>query len=762
MLRWSLRTQIIVALLLAAILPLIPRLLADIAVTQDNTLDNVRSFAVESGERRRLGMTDDFETVLSTISSFIRDTDNNIALVQALSIRDAIGTSNISRQLASKAEELLNTELVNLEAQQINSALIVSTDGTVIASAIAPDAELLFPDLNISESEIFEIAQTMGAQGRSQRLFFIESAGGVQMEVINIIADADDAVLGYLISELNLNNIVFNNLQSGNTPLQSYSFLVLPGGNRFLALQDDIDANRISLDTEAVQAATNQQASDVLVYATGSGSNQRQVVGYYAPVEVQDSAFSLITEVDLTDINIANTAALTRILVPLLLINLVIIFIVGLWLSQRIIRPMRDLQTAMSDMNRGNLNTPVEAVNRIDEFGALATSFVDMRQQVSLLNRDMTARLDARNRDLSVTQDIARATTAERDLQKLMDNVIKLIVERFPTIYHAQIFLIDADNQYAVLRASTGEAGQQLLARGHRLEVGSVSVIGQVTEQGQQVLARDTAVSDVHRRNEFLSETRAELAIPLRFGDRIIGALDVQSREPDGFPQDLIDALRILAAQITIAIENARLFSETERLLSDVERERQLTTRRAWNAYLDRERMPSLKSHTGHDTQYDFNALRQAVYNAGQPIVGDVTSRRTVPFVVPIRLRGEVIGVVEYEVPQANFQYDKVLLAEEFVNRLAVSLDNARLFQESQQATQRERIVNEISAKLTGQTDLQEILRTAVREVQQALRTSQVAVNLRLKDEATASNGTAANNQDTPHTGNGSGADSTT
>jgi hypothetical protein len=90
------------------------------------------------------------------------------------------------------------------------------------------------------------------------------------------------------------------------------------------------------------------------------------------------------------------------------------------------------------------------------------------------------------------------------------------LLERFESIYHAQIFLIDGS--YAVLKASTGEAGEQLFARGHRLSVGSLSVIGQVTQQNQTIIARDTATSEVHRRNEFLQETRAELAIPMRLG----------------------------------------------------------------------------------------------------------------------------------------------------------------------------------------------------------------------------------------------------
>ena len=74
---------------------------------------------------------------------------------------------------------------------------------------------------------------------------------------------------------------------------------------------------------------------------------------------------------------------------------------------------------------------------------------------------------------------------------------------------------------------------------------------------------------------------------------------------------------------------------------------------------------------------------------------------------------------------------DKLELARELAARLALSLDNARLFQESQRATERERLVNNIAAKLTAQTTINEILQTAVREVGQALRAPQVTIQLR-------------------------------
>jgi GAF domain-containing protein len=106
---------------------------------------------------------------------------------------------------------------------------------------------------------------------------------------------------------------------------------------------------------------------------------------------------------------------------------------------------------------------------------------------------------------------------------------------------------------------------------------------------------------------------------------------------------------------------------------------------------------------------------------------------------VPIQLRGQVVGSVEWELPLAGFGEEQVELARELASRLAYSLDNARLFQESQRAAERERLVNSIAAKLTAQTSIDAILQTAVREVGQALRAPQVSIRLGAEPNGSAS-----------------------
>jgi GAF domain-containing protein len=119
----------------------------------------------------------------------------------------------------------------------------------------------------------------------------------------------------------------------------------------------------------------------------------------------------------------------------------------------------------------------------------------------------------------------------------------------------------------------------------------------------------------------------------------------------------------------------------------------------------------------------------------GKPVVGGATPRQTLPIAIPINIGGQTIGTVEWEVPAQEFDENVLDMAQELAKRLAISLENARLFQESRRAAERERMVNTIAARLSAQTNVHEILQTAVREVGQALRTPQVSIRLHGTEE---------------------------
>jgi GAF domain-containing protein len=141
---------------------------------------------------------------------------------------------------------------------------------------------------------------------------------------------------------------------------------------------------------------------------------------------------------------------------------------------------------------------------------------------------------------------------------------VRLIRDRFE-YHHVSVFLIDDIGQNAILAEATGSAGEQMKKQGHQLEVGSRSIIGFVTSQGEPYVADDVALDELHQPHSLLPEAQTELGIPLKAGDRVIGALDVQHTLAHTFSSDDIAVLQILADQLAVAIENARLFEETLR-----------------------------------------------------------------------------------------------------------------------------------------------------------------------------------------------------
>src|SRR5690606_37140326 len=160
-----------------------------------------------------------------------------------------------------------------------------------------------------------------------------------------------------------------------------------------------------------------------------------------------------------------------------------------------------------------------------------------------------------RTRLLEATAEIGQVATAMLDLNELFSRSVEMIKDRFG-FYHVQVFMVNGDQ--AELVASTGEVGQRLLANKHKLPVGSNSVIGYVTRYGEAVIARSTDA--VHRFNPLLPDTRTELAVPIFEGDKIIGALDMQSVEPDAFRPEDVQAIRSMANALAAAIRNAQLF----------------------------------------------------------------------------------------------------------------------------------------------------------------------------------------------------------
>jgi GAF domain-containing protein len=332
------------------------------------------------------------------------------------------------------------------------------------------------------------------------------------------------------------------------------------------------------------------------------------------------------------------------------------------------------------------------------------------------------------------------------NINVLLPRAVEMIQERFG-FYHVQVFLLDEAAEYASLAASTGATGQRLLERRHRLAVGSKSVIGQVTLTVAPVIARDTDA--IYYRNELLPNTRAELALPIMDGDKIIGALDVQSRRVDAFESEVVQALQVMANLVGTSIRNARLFEqqernarETKRLflesegnLREIQRLNQQLTKQGWEDYIRNRRKFSgvtlddeqiIADDRWTDTLVKASSTRQPVTD---------TSNGHSIIAVPVMLGTEVIGAIEVEPSASGRENETLEMVKAVAQRLAISLDKARLFEESQEATAQEQRINENIARYQTVSSVDDLLQITLSELSQSLGAKRGAIRL----------GTAAN-----------------
>ncbi len=717
---WPLWLKITVGLFVAMLVPLVIGAFIIQSGFGAFSLDAAKANLAQIGENQLASVTENVTQANSLLSRLVVDSELTETFTTLV---EAQGTTF---QDARRASLAMQREIAQLG--YFSALRLVNTQGSIVAQATAD--QILTRRGFDTDSPSFIAAQNAAQSNRDQTVSISSGKDGLLVEFSHSVRNENNEILGFVIGTVDVQSAILSYLDVGTT---TNSYLVAPGQTAILINSKGVGPSSSQGQSVAVTRALAGQTATT-TYLTGARQNN-EMLGFYGavpnPITVGQTMFALVTERPVAGIGNPTLEYLggARLFVGAVGLVVVITLLI-LLANQLLIPPLVSLREAMQSVVDGDFTYHIEDVKRQDEIGQLGAAFVDMRTHVRGLLDDLESRIASRTRDISATQEVGRFAASQRDLQTLLDQVVDLIVEKFPDIYHAQIFLVDNDRENALLRASTGEPGKIMLARGHRLAVGGLSVIGQVTGQGEVVVARDTGTSQVHQRNELLPLTRAELAIPLKVGDVTIGALDVQSRIRDSFGTDESAILQTMADQVAVAIENARLYQESVRRLEEIERVNRGATLSTWQEYLWSQRERQLSSESGIQSGNDLSVIRQQAIKENRIIVGGITPNLTIPIAVPVQLRGQILGAVEWEIPANDLNENKLQLAQELANRLAISLDNARLFQESQRAAERERVVNNIAARLTPQTEIGDILQTAVREVGQALRAPQVSIRL--------------------------------
>lgn len=340
---------------------------------------------------------------------------------------------------------------------------------------------------------------------------------------------------------------------------------------------------------------------------------------------------------------------------------------------------------------------------------------------------------------LKAITELSEAIALVQDLNEILPAATRLVSERFG-FYHVGIFLVDQSREYAFLQAANSEGGERMLKRGHRLKLG-VGVVGFCAHTGQPRIALDVGTDAVYFNNPDLPQTRSEAALPLRSRGQTVGVLDVQSTEAGAFTSEDLEVLIALASQVSIALENARLLTEARAAYVQVQEVYNEFTRTEWGRIVSRTQQPGFRYQTGRVEMLESPVERLEVRTAIQygEVVADshdtVTERRPA-LAVPVKLRGEVVGVLHIESQDAHreWQDDEVSLLRAVAERAAFAMENARLFQDARRRAAKERLISEATSRISSAFNVENILQTTAEELERVLGGSEISIHFQSKE----------------------------
>ena len=376
------------------------------------------------------------------------------------------------------------------------------------------------------------------------------------------------------------------------------------------------------------------------------------------------------------------------------------------YVSKSVSDPIKDLINTFLKIEQGELaaRAPVTAT---DELGIVTIHFNRMVAQLEGLQNTLEQQVAERTKQLTATNEVGRVASSSLDPDEMLSRVIKLFSEQFG-YYFAAIYLLDTSGKWAELREATGDAGHVLKHNHHRLELAGKSMVGTAIREKSARIAQVASQEKQRFENPLLPYTRSEIALPLLVGDRVLGALDVQSAKESDFGPELIETMQNMAGQVAIALENARLYQEAQRVIKEMRAVQQQYLQEGWS---------------GYSAQHD-----EMEYSVGDEILENSSQME-----VPISLRDQLLGQIMLE-GNDEWTQEQRSLVDAVATQAAIALENARLVSESRQVAVRERMLAEINSKIWSSATIDGVLQTVVKELGRRMNASQVTVELKMED----------------------------
>lgn len=634
-------------------------------------------------------------------------------------------------------------------------------------------ASLLPPDFDPTERAYYRITSPLFNPTKTARwaIPYLDAAGGGLVVTVAAPVYVGETFKGIIAADMQLSTITtqIEQIQIGQS---GYAFMIDDAG-RIISMPPagyelfDINPEDVNSEEYFKMTILGEGTPELVeitnrMVAGGSGLIILPVDGvdhYLAFAPIRSNGYSvgivvpaaelqtaIVTARNETQSQIRSAARFAGLILAGLLIVAVLI---SLRLSQRIMVPIVKLTETANSIVAGDLSAKAVEDSR-DEIGTLANAFNTMTSRLSetlagLEQRvaDRTAELSDANQQneqravqLETIARVAHTIGSTRDLDELLPQITAAIARQFG-FYHVGIFLLDQRKEYAVLSATNSEGGRQMLANNHKLKVGETGIVGFVTAAGEPRVALDTGADAVFFNNPFLPDTRSEIALPLLSGTDVIGALDVQSTEANAFGEQDINVLSILADQVSVAIQNAIQYEQTQKALAEAESLSRQLVRAGWQEFSKGKKLVGIR-HSGARASFLYAKRNGKKSDDSKPVDDEIFSKpRGASLSIPIKLRGEVIGTVDVRAPgNRRWDQDEMDIVSAIIERAALALENARFLEESQKRVAKEQTIGEISAKISAHSTVENLIKTAALELSRSLPGAEVAIQFNRDQEA--------------------------
>ena len=522
-----------------------------VAQTLDGELDKLNSLALSKAVQDR--------AEAGTAADHLSAAEINTL---DLEWRAADAANNNSDPLVSKVmNDSLSAELLKYQAKFPENVEVFLTDLPGVSIATTDRTS----DYLQSDEDWWQAAYKDGEYIGQPEFDASSKTLAINMAVV-VRSNDSNQIVGVLRTTVNINSLA-NVLQAGLVGKTGQTNVYLPDGQviklvpgktgtpELTVAKTDLNVKTLSKSTAKYLSTTVDNSPSLLSLSAVSVSendpeaNLIKNLGWYV-VTHQDQTEALLPVTQQTQNNFI-----------LAVIIAVLAALAAFGLAQVLAGPIVRLNAAAEKVAAGDLTIQAK-VETNDETGTLATTFNKMVAQLGNLVSTLEQRVTDRTKALATSADVSRRLSTIMDQPHLVSEVVEQVRSAFG-YYHAHIYLVDEDSGDLVMAGGTGEAGQTMLANGHRIQHGR-GLVGRAAETKDVVLVPDTTKDPAWLPNPLLPETKSEIAVPIQVGNQVLGVLDVQNNVPDSLSEQDADMLSAIANQTAIAIQNIRQYEQTQ------------------------------------------------------------------------------------------------------------------------------------------------------------------------------------------------------